>query len=159
MFPSQPSFFMQARCLSRSVENVQCSEYMHCFPQYEDSKSLPVSLGCEGWPGPITSHRNSVPESFLAVPLPGTRYMLHILYTVYCILYIQYSIMISIPVTRTRSVHSGVHTLQRPPPAPAAAQLCPMGLTLSVLTYTSTTLYEHVVRVLHERSVRDVHTY
>lgn len=46
--------------------------------------------------------------------------------------------MISIPVTRTRSVHSGVHTLQRPPPA-AAAQLCPMGLTLSVLTYTIST--------------------
>lgn len=80
----------------------------------------------------------------LAVPLPDTRYMLHVLYTVYCILY---SIMISIPVTRTRSVHSGVHTLQRPPPAAAAAaaQLCPMGLTLSVLTYTIST------SILHER--------
>lgn len=134
MFPSQPSFFMQARCLSRSVENVQCSEYMHCFPQNEDSKSLPVSLGCEGWPGPITSHRtvSQSPGS------PVTRYPVHAacIYSTACI---------SIPVTRTRSVHSGVHTLQRPPPAPAAAQLCPMGLTLSVLTYTIST------SILHER--------
>lgn len=107
---------------------------MHCFPQNEDN---PVSLGCEGWPGPITSHRtvSQSPGS------PVTRYPVHAACTVYCILYIQYSIMISIPVTRTRSVHSGVHTLQRPPPpaAAAAAQLCPMGLTLSVLTYTIST--------------------
>lgn len=85
VFPSQPSFFMQARCLSRSVENVQCSEYMHCFPQNEDSKSLPVSLGCEGWPGPIQSHRIVQCPRVLAVPLPDTRYMLHVLYTVYTV--------------------------------------------------------------------------
>lgn len=83
VFPSQPSYFMQARCLSRSVENVQCSEYMHCFSQYEDS---PLSLGCEGWPGPITSHRNSVPESWQShYPIPGTCCIYCILYTVYTV--------------------------------------------------------------------------
>lgn len=134
VFPSQPSFFMQARCLSRSVENVQCSEYMHCFPQNEDSKSLPVSLGCEGWPGPITSHRTVSLPPDQSPGSPATRYPVHAACTVYS------TACISIPVTRTRSVHSGVHTLQRPPPAPAAAaQLCPMGLTLSVLTYTIST--------------------
>lgn len=88
VFPSQPSFFMQARCLSRSVENVQCSEYMHCFPQNEDSKSLQVSLGCEGWPGPITSHRTvsqSPGSPVTRYPIPGTCCMYCILYTVYTV--------------------------------------------------------------------------
>lgn len=86
--PLPAFFFHAARCLSRSVENVQCSEYMHCFSQYEDSKSLPVSLGCEGWLGPITSHRtvSQSPGS------PVTRYPVHAACTVYCILYTVYTV-------------------------------------------------------------------
>lgn len=89
--------------------------------------------------GPGQSHRIVTVSQSPGSPV--TRYPVHAacIYSTACI---------SIPVTRTRSVHSGVHTLQRPPAAAAAAaaaQLCPMGLTLSVLTYTIST------SILHER--------